>query len=144
MPQATNRGAHMDLSLQTLLKQRITSMLFSPVSWLATCWTETSFASANVVCMSVCSHEYQMIMNIVWKRVSDTGKNWRHVYKVRNCPGTTNIQTLFIFWEICENINNYYINILKTWNWFFSLPCFRDWLSWITWWRMVLNELLMT
>lgn len=22
-----------------------------------------------------------MIMNIVWKRVSDTGKNWRHVYK---------------------------------------------------------------
>lgn len=23
-----------------------------------------------------------MIMNIVWKRVSDTGKNWRHVYKV--------------------------------------------------------------
>lgn len=26
-------------------------------------------------------HEYQMIMNVVWKRVSDTGKNWRHVYK---------------------------------------------------------------
>lgn len=26
-------------------------------------------------------HEYQMIMHIVWKRVSDTGKNWRHVYK---------------------------------------------------------------
>ncbi|VAI51115.1 unnamed protein product [Triticum turgidum subsp. durum] len=26
-------------------------------------------------------HEYQMILNIVWKRVSDTGKNWRHVYK---------------------------------------------------------------
>ncbi|OEL35065.1 Clathrin interactor EPSIN 2, partial [Dichanthelium oligosanthes] len=26
-------------------------------------------------------HEYQMIMNIVWKRISDTGKNWRHVYK---------------------------------------------------------------
>lgn len=36
-----------------------------------------------------------MIMNIVWKRVSDTGKNWRHVYKVRNCPGAT--KTLFIF-----------------------------------------------
>ncbi|KAF8689969.1 hypothetical protein HU200_041604 [Digitaria exilis] len=26
-------------------------------------------------------HEYQMIMNIVWKRINDTGKNWRHVYK---------------------------------------------------------------
>jgi hypothetical protein len=55
-----------------------------------------------------------MIMNIVWKRVSDTGKNWRHVYKVRNCPGATNTQTLFIFWDLCENINNYYINIFKT------------------------------
>ncbi|XP_028954657.1 clathrin interactor EPSIN 2-like isoform X2 [Malus domestica] len=26
-------------------------------------------------------HEYQMIMSIIWKRLSDTGKNWRHVYK---------------------------------------------------------------
>ncbi|CAK9187951.1 unnamed protein product [Ilex paraguariensis] len=26
-------------------------------------------------------HEYQMIMAVIWKRVSDTGKNWRHVYK---------------------------------------------------------------
>ncbi|PQP92431.1 clathrin interactor EPSIN 2 isoform X1 [Prunus yedoensis var. nudiflora] len=26
-------------------------------------------------------HEYQMIMSVIWKRLSDTGKNWRHVYK---------------------------------------------------------------
>ncbi|XP_074286014.1 clathrin interactor EPSIN 3-like [Silene latifolia] len=26
-------------------------------------------------------HEYQMIMAILWKRINDTGKNWRHVYK---------------------------------------------------------------
>ncbi|XP_010525787.1 PREDICTED: clathrin interactor EPSIN 2 [Tarenaya hassleriana] len=26
-------------------------------------------------------HEYQMIMGVIWKRLSDTGKNWRHVYK---------------------------------------------------------------
>ncbi|XVF37809.1 hypothetical protein REPUB_Repub20aG0042900 [Reevesia pubescens] len=26
-------------------------------------------------------HEYQMIMTVIWKRISDTGKNWRHVYK---------------------------------------------------------------
>ncbi|TYK16961.1 clathrin interactor EPSIN 2 isoform X2 [Cucumis melo var. makuwa] len=26
-------------------------------------------------------HEYQMIMGILWKRINDTGKNWRHVYK---------------------------------------------------------------
>uniref|UniRef100_A0A0D9VME2 ENTH domain-containing protein n=1 Tax=Leersia perrieri TaxID=77586 RepID=A0A0D9VME2_9ORYZ len=26
-------------------------------------------------------HEYMMVMNVVWKRINDTGKNWRHVYK---------------------------------------------------------------
>ncbi|KAI3823147.1 hypothetical protein L1987_04579 [Smallanthus sonchifolius] len=26
-------------------------------------------------------HEYQIIMSVVWKRLSDSGKNWRHVYK---------------------------------------------------------------
>lgn len=26
-------------------------------------------------------HEYHMIMSIIWKRINDTGKNWRHVYK---------------------------------------------------------------
>uniref|UniRef100_A0A6N2ML51 ENTH domain-containing protein n=1 Tax=Salix viminalis TaxID=40686 RepID=A0A6N2ML51_SALVM len=26
-------------------------------------------------------HEYQMIMAVLWKRLNDTGKNWRHVYK---------------------------------------------------------------
>ncbi|PKA53407.1 Clathrin interactor EPSIN 2 [Apostasia shenzhenica] len=26
-------------------------------------------------------HEYQIIMHVVWKRLNDTGKNWRHVYK---------------------------------------------------------------
>ncbi|CAH8306047.1 unnamed protein product [Eruca vesicaria subsp. sativa] len=26
-------------------------------------------------------HEYQLIMGVVWKRLGDTGKNWRHVYK---------------------------------------------------------------
>nr|XP_010920459.1 clathrin interactor EPSIN 2 isoform X2 [Elaeis guineensis] len=26
-------------------------------------------------------HEYQIIMVIIWKRINDTGKNWRHVYK---------------------------------------------------------------
>ncbi|XP_058101716.1 clathrin interactor EPSIN 2-like [Magnolia sinica] len=26
-------------------------------------------------------NEYQMIMAVLWKRINDTGKNWRHVYK---------------------------------------------------------------
>ncbi|KAL8214276.1 hypothetical protein R6Q57_003725 [Mikania cordata] len=31
--------------------------------------------------LCICTHEYQMIMSIIWKRMNDTGKNWRHVYK---------------------------------------------------------------
>ncbi|RZC89773.1 hypothetical protein C5167_035769 [Papaver somniferum] len=26
-------------------------------------------------------HEYQTVMAVLWKRINDTGKNWRHVYK---------------------------------------------------------------
>uniref|UniRef100_A0A7N0UA29 ENTH domain-containing protein n=1 Tax=Kalanchoe fedtschenkoi TaxID=63787 RepID=A0A7N0UA29_KALFE len=26
-------------------------------------------------------HECQLIMGVIWKRINDTGKNWRHVYK---------------------------------------------------------------
>jgi epsin len=26
-------------------------------------------------------HEYQITMGVLWKRLSDSGKNWRHVYK---------------------------------------------------------------
>ncbi|GMH26579.1 hypothetical protein Nepgr_028422 [Nepenthes gracilis] len=26
-------------------------------------------------------HQYQMIMAVIWKRINDTGKNWRHAYK---------------------------------------------------------------
>lgn len=26
-------------------------------------------------------HELQMILTVIWKRINDTGKNWRHVYK---------------------------------------------------------------
>ncbi|XP_051149928.1 clathrin interactor EPSIN 2-like [Andrographis paniculata] len=26
-------------------------------------------------------HEYQIIMSIIWRRLNDTGKDWRHVYK---------------------------------------------------------------
>lgn len=26
-------------------------------------------------------HEYPIVMSVMWKRINDTGKNWRHVYK---------------------------------------------------------------
>lgn len=30
----------------------------------------------------LCSNDYQIIIAVLWKRINDTGKNWRHVYKV--------------------------------------------------------------
>lgn len=33
-----------------------------------------------------CSQEYHMIMGVLWKRLNDSGKNWRHVYKVDGTP----------------------------------------------------------
>ena len=32
----------------------------------------------------VCSQAYSLVMGMLWKRLNDHGKNWRHVYKVRN------------------------------------------------------------
>ena len=29
------------------------------------------------------STECQMVMNVLWTRLTETGKDWRHVYKVR-------------------------------------------------------------
>lgn len=35
---------------------------------------------------AVRSAELPMIMSMLWKRMGDSGKNWRHVYKVRFAP----------------------------------------------------------
>ncbi|XP_027367679.1 clathrin interactor EPSIN 2 isoform X2 [Abrus precatorius] len=45
-------------------------------SWITSCRYCTSDQK-----LLTCSHEYQMIMAVIWKRINDTGKNWRHVYK---------------------------------------------------------------
>lgn len=36
------------------------------------------------------SHESQMIMGVLWKRLQDSGKYWRHVYKVKFLKFTIN------------------------------------------------------
>lgn len=46
-----------------------------------------------------CSNEYQIVMAVLWKRINDTGKNWRHVYKVL-CI----IIVLFIAVLVCFNV----------------------------------------
>ncbi|KAD3337109.1 hypothetical protein E3N88_32629 [Mikania micrantha] len=44
-------------------------------------WGPHGSLLADIAVASRNYHEYQMIMSIIWKRMNDTGKNWRHVYK---------------------------------------------------------------
>ncbi|KAJ0502731.1 putative ENTH domain-containing protein [Helianthus annuus] len=44
-------------------------------------WGPHGSLLADIAMASRNYHEYQMIMSIIWKRMNDTGKNWRHVYK---------------------------------------------------------------
>jgi hypothetical protein len=38
----------------------------------------------------LCSNDYQMIMAVLYKRLNDTGRNWRHVYKVNGNDDLSN------------------------------------------------------
>nr|XP_043609236.1 clathrin interactor EPSIN 2-like [Erigeron canadensis] len=44
-------------------------------------WGPHGSLLAEIAMASRNYHEYQMIMTVIWKRINDTGKNWRHVYK---------------------------------------------------------------
>ncbi|CDY23342.1 BnaC04g48700D [Brassica napus] len=44
-------------------------------------WGPHGSLLADLAQASINYHEYQLIMGVLWKRLSDTGKNWRHVYK---------------------------------------------------------------
>ncbi|XP_022992065.1 clathrin interactor EPSIN 3-like [Cucurbita maxima] len=44
-------------------------------------WGPHGLLLAEIAQASKNYHEYQMIMAVIWKRVNDSGKNWRHVYK---------------------------------------------------------------
>ncbi|KAI3779147.1 hypothetical protein L2E82_08692 [Cichorium intybus] len=44
-------------------------------------WDPPGIDLVNIAEASRNYQEYQMIMPVVWKRLNDTGKNWRHVYK---------------------------------------------------------------
>jgi hypothetical protein len=36
------------------------------------------------LCVGLYSNDYQLIMTVLYKRLNDTGRNWRHVYKVNS------------------------------------------------------------
>lgn len=44
-------------------------------------WGPHGSLLADIAQASKNYYEYQMIMAVIWKRINDTGKNWRHVYK---------------------------------------------------------------
>ncbi|XVE84558.1 hypothetical protein DITRI_Ditri17bG0022900 [Diplodiscus trichospermus] len=44
-------------------------------------WGPHGSLLADIAMATRSYHEYQMIMAVLWKRINDTGKNWRHVYK---------------------------------------------------------------
>ncbi|CAL0320688.1 unnamed protein product [Lupinus luteus] len=44
-------------------------------------WGPHGLLLADIAQASRNYHDYQMIMAVIWKRINDTGKNWRHVYK---------------------------------------------------------------
>ncbi|KAI4338862.1 hypothetical protein MLD38_023871 [Melastoma candidum] len=44
-------------------------------------WGPHGTLLAQIAHASTNSYEYQMIMSVIWKRMNDNGKNWRHVYK---------------------------------------------------------------
>ncbi|KAK1426344.1 hypothetical protein QVD17_15015 [Tagetes erecta] len=44
-------------------------------------WGPHGSLLADIAMASRNQYEYQMIMSVIWKRMNDTGKNWRHVYK---------------------------------------------------------------
>lgn len=74
---AMSPGVLMDQVLLILHRRQEISKIFdfqNKKNW--------STSSISLTFNNVCSHEYQIIMSIIWKRINDTGKNWRHVYKV--------------------------------------------------------------
>ncbi|GMI90084.1 hypothetical protein HRI_002677700 [Hibiscus trionum] len=44
-------------------------------------WGPHGSLLADIALATRSSPEYQIIMAVLWKRMNDTGKNWRHVYK---------------------------------------------------------------
>ncbi|KAI4294813.1 hypothetical protein MLD38_040865 [Melastoma candidum] len=44
-------------------------------------WGPHGTLLADIAHASKNHYEYQMILTVIWKRMNDTGKNWRHVYK---------------------------------------------------------------
>lgn len=96
MQPAMNHGVLMELICQSLhVKQKncISSIKsFTKWSWFITLLIilNTSGYEKNCIYSKfilntwlLCSSQCELIMNVLWTRLAETGANWRHVYKVR-------------------------------------------------------------
>lgn len=82
--------SHRNLPPCPLLQQR--NLVWNPgvtrSPWCCACHVFRIPTSPN--CLYFCSQAYSLVMGMLWKRLNDSGKNWRHVYKVllwssKNC-----------------------------------------------------------
>ena len=77
------------------------------------------------------SHEYQMIMAVIWKRINDTGKNWRHVYKV------CNFYDFFIFYLFFKlTCGCYVFGFLSNFHVISTLSVFSIFTKWLWYWNL--------
>lgn len=44
-------------------------------------WGPSSTLMSEIADLSYASKEFAQIMGMLWKRLNDSGRNWRHVYK---------------------------------------------------------------
>lgn len=47
-------------------------------------WGPSSSLMSEIADLTFNVVAFAEVMGMVWKRLNDSGKNWRHVYKVRN------------------------------------------------------------
>jgi hypothetical protein len=131
---AMNHGVLMEHCLQTLLRQLETRKLWH-LNFMLVC-----VSLHRLIFLCPCSHEYQMIMSVVWKRINDTGKNWRHVYKVliRNtlCSGCCYSLLHHLLIDLAILNNSSFLRLCINCSLFIN----RLWQYLSTWWLMVLRE----
>jgi hypothetical protein len=79
MPQVMNHGALMVVRFQSLhmlpRSCKLLPLMLCIFLLFAYCWCSNDASK-------ICSSECQMVMNVLWTRLSERGANWRHVYKV--------------------------------------------------------------
>lgn len=107
-------------------------------------WGPSSSLMSEIADLTFNVVAFAEVMGMVWKRLNDSGKNWRHVYKVLYlfvtfwCPFHLHKNTFFYYLIDCRIAVEHCLCLcLCT-----TLTSFRPWLCWITCWRRAQSEWL--